>query len=178
MMSEEELKAIDDWRFNNRISTRSDAVRRLCQIGLLVGAELDGLSDHALKMSDAVGDLDEEAFAFWNLIADPANKGDKLNREAVLTILHGLLSRIDKIEEAAGNASSALVALYSGAVSLANHDSKEGRRLAAEAMENANTSIAEMQKLRSERRATMTVLNEIAYKTPADESDSNDEPRS
>ena len=36
MMSDEELKQIDDWRFTNRIATRSDAVRRLAQIALRV----------------------------------------------------------------------------------------------------------------------------------------------
>ena len=33
MFSSGELTAIDDWRFGNRIATRADAVRRLCQIG-------------------------------------------------------------------------------------------------------------------------------------------------
>lgn len=33
-ISIEELTAIDDWRFANRIPSRSEAVRRLCQIGL------------------------------------------------------------------------------------------------------------------------------------------------
>lgn len=34
MMSDAELKAIDDWRFANRIATRSDAIRRLCSSAL------------------------------------------------------------------------------------------------------------------------------------------------
>lgn len=34
-LSEEEMTAIEDWRFANRIATRSDAIRRLCQIGLM-----------------------------------------------------------------------------------------------------------------------------------------------
>lgn len=34
MMSDEELTAVDDWRFENRVATRSDAIRRLCQIGM------------------------------------------------------------------------------------------------------------------------------------------------
>lgn len=34
MMSEDELKAIDDWRFENRVASRGEAIRRLCQIGL------------------------------------------------------------------------------------------------------------------------------------------------
>lgn len=37
MMSDEELQAIDDWRFANRVATRSDAIRRLC--GLALGKE-------------------------------------------------------------------------------------------------------------------------------------------
>lgn len=35
MMSDQELQMIDDWRFGNRIATRSDAIRRLCQIALV-----------------------------------------------------------------------------------------------------------------------------------------------
>lgn len=30
MMSPEEIAAIDDWRFENRIATRAEAIRRLC----------------------------------------------------------------------------------------------------------------------------------------------------
>lgn len=34
MMSDEEIHAVDDWRFANRIATRSEAIRRLCKIAL------------------------------------------------------------------------------------------------------------------------------------------------
>jgi len=37
----DELKAIDDWRFENRMPSRSEAVRRLIQLGLFAS---DGLS--------------------------------------------------------------------------------------------------------------------------------------
>ncbi|NVP55989.1 hypothetical protein [Mycoplana rhizolycopersici] len=47
MMSDAELKAIDDWRFANRVATRSEAVRRLCQIGLQVEEPLLKLFDSA-----------------------------------------------------------------------------------------------------------------------------------
>lgn len=39
MLSDRELTDIDEWRFENRIPTRADALRRLCQIGLAVDAE-------------------------------------------------------------------------------------------------------------------------------------------
>jgi hypothetical protein len=34
MMSEAEVKAIDDWSFANRIRNRSEAIRRLIELGL------------------------------------------------------------------------------------------------------------------------------------------------
>lgn len=34
MMSPSELEAIDDWMFKNRIRSRGEAIRRLCQIGM------------------------------------------------------------------------------------------------------------------------------------------------
>ncbi|WP_425665716.1 hypothetical protein [Sinorhizobium fredii] len=41
MMSDEELKLIDDWRYKNRVATRSDAVRRLARIGTAVDEWVD-----------------------------------------------------------------------------------------------------------------------------------------
>jgi hypothetical protein len=35
MMSPSELESIDDWMFRHRIRSRGDAIRRLCQIGML-----------------------------------------------------------------------------------------------------------------------------------------------
>ncbi|WP_042777830.1 hypothetical protein [Sinorhizobium fredii] len=34
MMSEDELKRVDDYRFNRRIATRSGAIRNLCYLGI------------------------------------------------------------------------------------------------------------------------------------------------
>lgn len=45
MMSEEELKSIDDWSFANRIRSRGEAIRRLCQIGIMVTRNLRTLAD-------------------------------------------------------------------------------------------------------------------------------------
>jgi hypothetical protein len=35
MMSPSELEAIDDWMFKNRIRSRGEAIRRLCQVGII-----------------------------------------------------------------------------------------------------------------------------------------------
>lgn len=47
MMSDAELQAIDDWRFSNRVATRSEAIRRLCQVGLRTLHHLNGIADAA-----------------------------------------------------------------------------------------------------------------------------------
>lgn len=46
LMAPTEVKAIDDWGFANRIRTRAEAIRRLCQIGL-------GLSNQTSDLTQA-----------------------------------------------------------------------------------------------------------------------------
>ncbi|RSC31510.1 hypothetical protein EGT36_23110 [Agrobacterium sp. FDAARGOS_525] len=52
MMSEDELKAVDDWRFENRIGSRGEAIRRLCQVGLKTSEMTDVLRDGGNELSD------------------------------------------------------------------------------------------------------------------------------
>ena len=50
MMSDEEIKLIDDWRFTNRVATRSDAVRRLVQLALRVDHQIDEIHKRTLDV--------------------------------------------------------------------------------------------------------------------------------
>jgi hypothetical protein len=43
LMAPGEVEAIDDWGFKNRIRTRAEAIRRLCQIGIRADQSLDNL---------------------------------------------------------------------------------------------------------------------------------------
>jgi hypothetical protein len=51
MMSAEELDELDTWRFANKVATRSEAARRLMQIGIRSRRELDGIYDAVRKAS-------------------------------------------------------------------------------------------------------------------------------
>lgn len=62
MMSEEEMTSIDDWRFANRVATRSDAIRRLCQIGLKTSEVTDVLRDGGTELSDLLSQAFKDAF--------------------------------------------------------------------------------------------------------------------
>lgn len=44
-----EIEAIDDWRFANRVPSRSEAVRRLCQMGIIAdGSNMMRLATHVM----------------------------------------------------------------------------------------------------------------------------------
>lgn len=63
MMSDDELTSIDDWRFANRVATRSEAVRRLLRIGLALdhGTPAINKAGNALSAEiEAVGRVIEE----------------------------------------------------------------------------------------------------------------------
>lgn len=52
-MSPSELKAIDDWAWKCRVRSKSEAVRRLCQIGLVV-------DEHIEDIAETIGRVREE----------------------------------------------------------------------------------------------------------------------
>ncbi|MEE9983607.1 hypothetical protein [Agrobacterium pusense] len=57
MMSESEMEAIDDWRFENRVATRSEAIRRLCQIGAEVSKFLPDAILKTVEIRTAAEDM-------------------------------------------------------------------------------------------------------------------------
>lgn len=59
MMSPSELEAIDDWMFKSRIRSRGEAIRRLCQIGLV---------------------FDEHAPSLWQGVAETVDEEQKFSR--------------------------------------------------------------------------------------------------
>jgi hypothetical protein len=48
MLSAEEIKTLDDWRFQNRMPSRASAIRELLKRGLAVdGVDLDTIGRHS-----------------------------------------------------------------------------------------------------------------------------------
>ncbi|MER9125408.1 hypothetical protein NKH81_20335 [Mesorhizobium sp. M0959] len=79
-ISPKEIEKIEDWRFKNRVQSKSEAIRRLCQIGLAY--DRDGLamlnrSTRALKVTLAALDRIEK-------LPDEASK---TARQYLLTVL-------------------------------------------------------------------------------------------
>lgn len=59
MMSDAELAAVDDWRFTYRIATRSEAIRRLCQIGLRSARAFPAIAKDFADVLDAAAEATE-----------------------------------------------------------------------------------------------------------------------
>jgi hypothetical protein len=60
MMSDAEMTAVDDWRFAKRVATRSDAIRRLAQIGLTLDARHDALLDKIDQINATIEALQKQ----------------------------------------------------------------------------------------------------------------------
>ncbi len=74
MLSDSELEAIDDWRFEKRVGTRAEAIRRLLQIGMRISEpdfvkraflQLEAIRSlkAALEQAEATEDNPAEALA-------------------------------------------------------------------------------------------------------------------
>lgn len=80
VITEDELTAIEDWQFANRVPSRSEAIRRLCQIGLRSDEDLEDQVDLAKVLREASIQYEIELF---ELIKKQREIGDR-NTVAVL----------------------------------------------------------------------------------------------
>ncbi len=63
-MSPSEMKAIEDWAWENRIRSKSEAVRRLCQIALTLEESQPKLKDQLAKLTQS-SDEAKALFEKW-----------------------------------------------------------------------------------------------------------------
>lgn len=104
MMSDAELKAVDDWRFANRVATRSEAVRRLVRIGLAT----DDWIDQAEKSVDYA--LDSFMKRFHDAPEAPVSSEDQsLFKSLMFAWLDVLtVTRVAAVIRETGNTAEAL----------------------------------------------------------------------
>jgi len=56
LMAPSEVEAIDEWGFKNRIRTRAEAIRRLCQMGMALDARLPRITVDLAKTQQAANE--------------------------------------------------------------------------------------------------------------------------
>ncbi|ESY58767.1 hypothetical protein X744_17065 [Mesorhizobium sp. LNJC372A00] len=57
MLSDEELTEIDNWRYANRVATRSDAIRRLVEIGRWCDASIEEIDAASMTLIPTLTEL-------------------------------------------------------------------------------------------------------------------------
>ncbi|MGO8104906.1 hypothetical protein AB9F46_31445 [Rhizobium leguminosarum] len=65
-LSAEERDVIDDWRYKNRVPSRSEAVRRLCQIGIKGEGHVDQLIADMVDLLGTMSVLRSKLIPFEN----------------------------------------------------------------------------------------------------------------
>lgn len=157
MMSEDELKAIDDWSFANRIRSRGEAIRRLCQIGLEFDAKSDRIFSEIVKATQRLSKTSKE-------LSESTSSG------AARTITAGFeasIAGLDSISE--------IMALY-GPLYLqalpgrASGDVKEVIEIISEFREHFDSLKGDRKELLAAVAETLSIITE-ARRVTADESE-------
>ncbi|WP_152048248.1 hypothetical protein [Aureimonas psammosilenae] len=98
-ITEEEISAIDDWRFSNRVPSRSEAVRRLVQIGARAHKQLEGIETATKKAQRQASSF---AVRWHELSAASSDTTDRLKfaNEVLLLAANEFLKASSEISEA------------------------------------------------------------------------------
>jgi len=101
VITEAELEAVDKWQHANRVASRSEAIRRLVQIGLSADREIVGAiknSTHVLSRLTKVGFQAQDA----------AGNAEEGNRENVIQTLTSIADEIARIRIVQDDATDSL----------------------------------------------------------------------
>lgn len=109
-ISPEEIASIDDWRFANRVATRSDAVRRLLQIGVRADARALGLLEASRASLEA-------GKALWQGVLDQLENGQNDGDSVTVSAdkLREALRLMFETQEAAGGLVRDVIAFHQSA---------------------------------------------------------------
>lgn len=133
MMSDEELASVDDWRFANRVATRSEAVRRLVQIGLGVDRHLSGIAVDDLDLASNIRACLNQAQKVMELAISPADS------EVVAREVGALLSLVYEAYERKLDAAMNLWSLYADVAPLVMNRDLEDAMKQVERLRNSDT---------------------------------------
>lgn len=154
VITDDELKAIEDWQFDNRVPSKSEAIRRLCQIA--VG--MDEILDEATEFSTAIV---REARAEWEIALDalkafPTREGEEFEE------LRRRLSTSYNIFEAADKLNLLLVSSYNRIVPLVDEANvKKALRASSDEAARAQVAFDEINQ-REEQYAENNIIAEVS----------------
>jgi hypothetical protein len=154
MFSEEELADIDDWRFENRIATRADAVRRLCKTALFLDQELEQIVDSVSNGVDVLSSHSDELSEVFRLVINRETYGLTFDRDQLWDIFTQAREQADEAEEGMRALHTLLVTIYNAAAAIIDARTfRGGIRKSQEIINKANAAVDAAEKRKKERDA-------------------------
>ncbi|ANV22865.1 hypothetical protein BA939_02180 [Rhizobium sp. S41] len=151
MFSEDELIEIDEWRHENRIATRADAVRRLCKIALFIEQELEPIVDNATEGVGVLADQSRELSEIFRAVINRETYGMTFDRDQLWDIFTVARENADVAEDGLRSIQSSLVTLYNAIAALVDARTiRSGQRKAETIVEEANAALDKMLAARAE----------------------------
>jgi hypothetical protein len=154
MFSDDELDEIDEWRHNNRIATRADAVRRLCKIALFVDENLEHVVDMTGDGVDVLMGHSSELHEVFRLLINRETYGMTFDRDQLWDLFTLAREQADDAEEGVRGLHTFLVTMYNSVAALIDARSmKSGLRKSQKVVEDANAAFEQATKRKAERDA-------------------------
>ena len=152
----DEIKAIDDWRYENRIPSRSEAVRRLVQIGLFLDDELIQAVDLASDGIDVLSDHSAELSNVFRQVINRETYGMTFDRDQLWDIFTLAREQADVAEDGVRGLHTLLVTLFNAVAAMVEARSMRGAtRKSEQVINKANRAVDEATKKKAAREKEM-----------------------
>ena len=169
MFSEDEVTAIDDWRFANRIATRADAVRRLCKIALFVDSELDQIVTVASDGVNILTDQASEMSGVHRQIVNPHTSDLLFGQDEVADILRLANDHAWVAEEGLLGLHAMIVTLYNVIAAIVDAKTiRSGAKASEKVLAEANEATERAREKQSEREENRYLVLLHVNETPED----------
>ncbi len=169
-ITKEELEAIDDWRYRNRVPSRSEAVRRLCKIGKFSHEEFEQIVEMSSEAVEGITDqmygAAEIARAFYR-----GGMDDYLfTIDEVRDLLTVANARSMIASEAIEGLHNLIVSVYNAMLPYANAESiAKGDEEALQRIAEANEAVERAEQKRAEQKENRYISIWMSQQTPEQE---------
>jgi Arc/MetJ-type ribon-helix-helix transcriptional regulator len=151
VITEDEVAAIDEWQHTNRVASRSEAIRRLVQIGLLVEQELEQVVDLATECVEGLTDQLRDAISVDRKIVSPDHADLQFGQNEVRDILDRATARTRVACEAIEGLHHMIVTIYNAVSPFAETKTiKAGLKESRKRIQAANAATEALYKKRLE----------------------------
>ncbi|WP_320194990.1 hypothetical protein RMR10_012060 [Agrobacterium rosae] len=169
MLAESEAETIDDWSFQNRIRSRAEAIRRLCQIGMLVEAEIETIADAAVETMNFVTDEIGAARREYKTLVNMGTANALFTQEEMNDALSAGITRHFETLDRVDTLTHLVLTLYNAILPLSEADTvKRGVEDSRSIIEQANKIFELTAERRKEREENRYIAINVATRSPED----------